>query len=201
MLIEFNGACSIANSIVKTGLFRSVNMMINNHCLDQAQQVMSPNVDERPDEEDISLLVIHCISLPPGEFGGEYIQQLFCNQLHGEKHPYFAEIQQLKVSAHVLIRRSGDIIQFAPFNKRAWHAGQSSYQGRERCNDFSIGIELEGTESTPYTERQYAVLNEVIDCLCANYAGLSRERIAGHNDIAPERKTDPGDSFEWARIS
>lgn len=176
-------------------------MMINNHCLDQAQQVMSPNVDERPDEEDISLLVIHCISLPPGEFGGEYIQQLFCNQLHGEKHPYFAEIQQLKVSAHVLIRRSGDIIQFAPFNKRAWHAGQSSYQGRERCNDFSIGIELEGTESTPYTERQYAVLNEVIDCLCANYAGLNRERIAGHNDIAPERKTDPGDSFEWARIS
>ncbi len=201
MLIEFNGACSIANSIVKTGLFLSVNMMINNHCLDQAQQVMSPNVDERPDEEDISLLVIHCISLPPGEFGGEYIQQLFCNQLHGEKHPYFAEIQQLKVSAHVLIRRSGDIIQFAPFNKRAWHAGQSSYQGRERCNDFSIGIELEGTESTPYTERQYAVLNEVIDCLCANYAGLNRERIAGHNDIAPERKTDPGDSFEWARIS
>jgi AmpD protein len=175
-------------------------MIINNHWLDSAQHIPSPNFDDRTDNKDISLLVIHCISLPAGEFGNDYINALFCNSLNPDDHLYFKEIYQLKVSAHLLIKRTGDIIQYVPFDKRAWHAGLSNYQGRERCNDFSIGIELEGTEFIPYTDAQYQQLNAVIALLLASYPNLSKQRITGHSDIAPERKTDPGASFDWSRL-
>jgi AmpD protein len=175
-------------------------MKIDQDWLTDITRIPSPNCDERPDPTDISLLVIHCISLPPGEFCNPYIDQLFCNMLNPDDHPYFKEIHQLTVSAHLLIKRDGGCVQYVPFNKRAWHAGKSSYEGRECCNDFSIGIELEGTESTDYTEEQYAKLATVIDTLIKTYPKLSRQRITGHSDIAPGRKTDPGASFDWQRI-
>jgi AmpD protein len=169
--------------------------------LDCARRVSSVNCDERPDLHDISLIVIHCISLPPGQFGGGWIERLFTNTLAPEAHPYFAEIHRLRVSAHVLIRRDGEIVQFVPFHRRAWHAGLSSYRGRERCNDFSIGIELEGTEHLPYSGGQYRQLSELIGALLRTYPGLSAERIVGHSDIAPGRKTDPGASFDWGELA
>ena len=175
-------------------------MIIEQHRLTNAKQIPSPNYDDRPNPVDISLLVIHCISLPPGEFNNPYIDQLFCNILDPDEHPYFKEIYQLTVSTHLLIKRDGSCVQFVPFNKRAWHAGKSSYQGKERCNDFSIGIELEGTESIPYTEAQYIQLAEVIDSLLKAYPNLSKQQITGHSDIAPGRKNDPGASFDWQRI-
>jgi len=175
-------------------------MNINQHWLSDIIHTPSPNFDERPDPSDISLLVIHCISLPPHEFGNNYIDQLFCNQLNPDEHPYFKEISQLKVSAHILIKRDGTCVQYVPFDQRAWHAGQSVYQGRERCNDFSIGIELEGTEQTPYTDQQYSQLTEVIDALVKHYPTLSKQHITGHSDIAPGRKTDPGAAFDWQRL-
>lgn len=175
-------------------------MNIEHHWLTQATQIPSPNFDDRADVNDISLLVIHCISLPAGEFGGDYIEQLFCNRLNPNDHPYFQTIYQLQVSAHLVIRRTGEIVQYVPFDKRAWHAGASNYEGRERCNDFSIGIELEGTEFVPYTDAQYAQLNKIIGALIDKYPTLSRQRITGHSDIAPERKTDPGASFDWHRV-
>jgi AmpD protein len=175
-------------------------MNINQHWLSDATRILSPNCDERADPADISLLVIHCISLPPGEFGNSFIDQLFCNKLNPDYHPYFKEIYQFTVSAHLLIKRDGCCVQYVPFNKRAWHAGKSSYEGRERCNDFSIGIELEGTESIAYTEEQYLQLAAVIDTLLKTYPRLSTQRIAGHSDIAPGRKTDPGASFDWQRL-
>jgi AmpD protein len=175
-------------------------MKIEHHWLNNATHILSPNFDERADATDICLLVIHCISLPAGEFGGNYINQLFCNALNPDEHPYFKEIYQLKVSAHLLIRRTGEIVQYVAFDKRAWHAGVSCYQGREKCNDFSIGIELEGTDCVPYTDEQYQQLNAVIAALLDNYPTLSRQDITGHSDIAPERKTDPGASFDWNRI-
>ena len=175
-------------------------MIIEQHRLTNAKQIPSPNYDDRPNPVDISLLVIHCISLPPGEFDNPYINQLFCNVLDPDAHPYFKEIYQLTVSAHLLIKRDGSCIQYVPFNKRAWHAGKSSYQGKERCNDFSIGIELEGTESIPYTEAQYIQLAEVIDSLLKAYPNLSKQQITVHSDIAPGRKNDPGASFDWQRI-
>ena len=175
-------------------------MIIEQHRLTNAKQIPSPNYDDRPNPVDISLLVIHCISLPPGEFDNPYINQLFCNVLDPDAHPYFKEIYQLTVSAHLLIKRDGSCVQFVPFNKRAWHAGKSNYQGKERCNDFSIGIELEGTESIPYTEAQYIQLAEVIDSLLKAYPNLSKQQITGHSDIAPGRKNDPGASFDWQRI-
>ncbi len=175
-------------------------MKINRHWLTDITQTPSPNFDERPDPTDISLLVIHCISLPPGEFGNHYIDRLFCNQLDPDEHPYFNGIYQLKVSAHLLIKRDGSCVQYVPFDKCAWHAGKSEYEGRERCNDFSIGIELEGTESVDYTGQQYAQLAAVIHALLEVYPKLSTQRIAGHSDIAPGRKTDPGASFDWQRL-
>jgi len=176
-------------------------MFINQHYLSPATVVASPNFDDRPDPADISLLVIHCISLPPGQFGGNAVEQLFCNRLDPNQHPYFEEIYTLKVSAHCLIRRDGEIIQFVAFDKRAWHAGISCYQGRERCNDFSIGIELEGDEITPYEAIQYHKLAQLSAVLLAEYPKLQRQHIVGHNDIAPGRKTDPGDSFDWTRFN
>jgi AmpD protein len=175
-------------------------MNIIQHWLTNIKHTPSPNFDDRPDPNDMTLLVIHCISLPPGEFGNSYIDQLFCNQLCPDDHPYFQDIHQLKVSAHVLIKRDGEAIQYVPFDQRAWHAGQSVYEGRHRCNDFSIGIELEGTEHTPYTDQQYCCLAEVADALLKQYPTLSKAHIVGHNDIAPGRKTDPGTSFDWPRL-
>jgi AmpD protein len=168
--------------------------------MEAAKTLPSPNFDLRPDENDISLIVIHCISLPPGEFGGEWIDRLFTNTLPADAHPYFAGIHQLRVSAHALIRRDGSITQYVPFHLRAWHAGVSSYQGRAVCNDFSIGIELEGTETADYTDAQYASLAALVSALLAHYPGLSRQAITGHSDIAPGRKTDPGPSFQWERL-
>ena len=166
-----------------------------------ARFVASPNYDERPDNEAPSLVVIHGISLPPGEYGGPWIDALFTNSLDPDAHPYFADIYQLRVSSHLLIRRDGELVQYVPLHKRAWHAGVSSYQGRERCNDFSIGIELEGTDEEPYTPEQYRVLAECIGALLAAYPSLSSERITGHSDIAPGRKTDPGPHFDWQLLS
>ncbi len=173
-------------------------MEIQNHTLKQATWCPSPNFNDRPDESDISLLVVHNISLPPGEFGGPYIQDLFCNTLDCKADPSFDSLEGLKVSAHLLIRRDGEILQFVPFNKRAWHAGVSEFQGRENCNDFSIGIELEGTDHTPYEPVQYRVLADVTQALLAHYQNMNVERIAGHCDIAPGRKTDPGAAFDWS---
>ncbi len=166
--------------------------------LDNIRHVKSPNCDPRPSDE-ISLLVIHCISLPPEQFGGNYIERLFTNRLPADGHPYFREICKLRVSAHLLIGRQGTLTQFVPFHMRAWHAGVSCYQGRQCCNDFSIGIELEGTETTPYTDCQYHCLTQVTQALMEYYPGLSPQAITGHSDIAPGRKTDPGPAFDWAR--
>lgn len=175
-------------------------MKIHTHRLSTAQQIDSPNADDRPDPADISLLVIHCISLPPAQFGGHYIEQLFCNCLSPEDDAYFEKICQLKVSSHLLIRRDGSIIQFVPFDRRAWHAGVSCFAGREQCNDFSIGIELEGCETILYSDAQYQQLTAVIRLLLDSYPLLNRQRITGHSDIAPGRKTDPGPSFDWSRL-
>lgn len=175
-------------------------MQINKHWLNQAIKIPSPNCDKRPAKEKISLIVIHCISLPPKQFGGGYIEQLFCNQLNPKDHPYFEDIYQLKVSAHLLIKRCGEMTQFVPFNQRAWHAGISEYKGKTKCNDYSIGIELEGYESCEYSDNQYQQLNEVIKTLIDHYPDLSKDQITGHSDIAPGRKIDPGDSFDWKRL-
>ena len=161
----------------------------------------SPNCDLRTSENDISLIVIHCISLPPGEFGDNWVDRLFTNTLPPDAHPYFAGIHHLRVSAHVLIRRDGETTQYVPFHQRAWHAGVSCYRGRETCNDFSIGIELEGTETVDYTDAQYARLADVVEALLASYPTLTRESITGHSDIAPGRKTDPGPSFDWEKLN
>lgn len=161
------------------------------------KRVPSPHFNERPDNETPSLLVIHNISLPPGEFGGPWIDALFTGNLDPEAHPFFAEIAHLRVSAHCLIRRDGEIIQYVPFHLRAWHAGVSTYQGREACNDFSIGIELEGTDSLAYTKAQYQALQQVTRLLIDHYPQIA-QHITGHSDIAPDRKTDPGPAFDWA---
>ena len=173
-------------------------MSIDQGWLSTAMTLASPNADLRPDESDISLLVIHNISLPPGQFGGGHITELFSNTLDPTAHSYFAEIADFKVSAHLLIDRKGIVTQFVPFEQRAWHAGVSAFGSRAACNDFSIGIELEGTDAQPYTDAQYIQLAAVTDCLMAKYPALTVERIVGHCDIAPDRKTDPGPAFDWA---
>lgn len=164
-------------------------------------RIPSPNYNERPPGGDISLLVIHNISLPPNCFGGPYIQQLFTNCLKPDEHPYFAEIADRRVSAHLLIERDGQVTQFVSFHDRAWHAGESRYRGRSNCNDFSIGIELEGTDTTPYTDAQYGQLLATLRLLLDRYSGLSPTRVVGHSDIAPGRKTDPGPAFAWERLA
>jgi len=165
------------------------------------RQVRSPNCDARPDGEDISLIVIHGISLPPGEYGGPWIDALFTNQLDPAAHPYFADMADLRVSSHLLIRRDGEVVQYVPFTERAWHAGDSCYRERGACNDFSIGIELEGQDGEPYAAIQYERLAAVIDVLVKTFPGLSHECIVGHCDIAPGRKTDPGPAFDWALLT
>ena len=164
-----------------------------------AEQCLSPNFNLRPENTAINLLVIHNISLPPGEFGGGYVQQFFQNKLDASVHPYFATIAGLAVSAHLFIDRDGKVTQFVPFGARAWHAGSSSFAGVTNCNDYSIGIELEGTDDIPYTDAQYAALEKVSRQLLLTYPKLTLERITGHSDIAPGRKTDPGPSFDWQR--
>jgi AmpD protein len=168
--------------------------------LQEAEYIPSPNCDERPGGEVLDLIVLHNISLPPGEFGGGWIEKLFTNKLPADAHPYFEEIADLRVSAHVLIRRNGEVLQFVPFHQRAWHAGVSVYQGREQCNDFSVGIEMEGTDELPYEDAQYAALIQVLEALIDAYPGLNDEHIAGHEHIAPGRKTDPGLAFDWERL-
>lgn len=163
------------------------------------KRVPSPHCNQRPEHDSPTLLVIHNISLPPGEFGGPWIDALFTGTLDPTAHAYFAEIAHLRVSAHCLIRRDGEIVQYVPFHLRAWHAGVSRYQGREACNDFSIGIELEGTDVLPYTDAQYQALQRVTRLLARHYPQLA-ENITGHSDIAPERKTDPGPAFDWIRF-
>lgn len=174
--------------------------MIKNGWLQTARRVISPNCNERPAASAIDLIVIHGISLPPCQFGGEFIDALFTNTLDPAAHPYFAGIAELKVSAHLLIRRDGECVQYVPFHRRAWHAGRSSFQGRDECNDFSIGIELEGCDTIPYAALQYRRLAEVIAALCFEYPAITPQRIAGHSDIAPGRKTDPGAVFDWALL-
>jgi AmpD protein len=166
-----------------------------------ARQLPSPNCDERPRDCDISLIVIHSISLPPGEYGGPWIDQLFTNRLDPAAHPYFEELTDLCVSSHLLVRRNGEVVQYVPFSKRAWHAGESCHNGRAACNDFSIGIELEGQDSEPYTSLQYDRLAEVIGLLVQTFPGLSRSTVVGHCDIAPGRKTDPGPAFDWLALN
>ena len=159
----------------------------------------SPHHNERIGPNDISLLVIHGISLPPGAFGGPWIDDLFMGRLDPGAHPYFAGIHQLRVSAHCLIRRDGELVQYVPFGARAWHAGVSEFNGRQNCNDFSIGIELEGTEHQPYTDAQYQSLVLLTRQLMQDFPAITTERIVGHQQIAPGRKTDPGPSFDWDR--
>ena len=173
---------------------------LNSHLIIEAIYQPSPNCDTRPQGVVPELIVMHGISLPPGEYGGGYVQQFFSNVLDETVHTYFSEIAGLKVSSHLFIERNGRLIQFVPLNQRAWHAGQSCYQGREACNDFSIGIELEGTDDDAYSEQQYTVLKPLIDCLQQTYKTLAPKAVVGHSDIAPGRKTDPGASFDWARI-
>ncbi len=161
---------------------------------------LSPNYDERPGNQDISLLVIHNISLPPGEYGGSCIDNLFCNELNIDEHPYYEQLRGLRVSSHLLINREGQVTQYVPFHFRAWHAGVSCYNGRENCNDFSIGIELEGTDTDSYTENQYEVLANISLLLVNTYPLLSTTAIKGHCHIAPDRKTDPGIAFDWKKL-
>lgn len=172
---------------------------IHNGWMLGARHSPSPNQDSRPAGTSIDLLVIHNISLPPEEFGGPWVEALFQNRLPPDEHPYFEEICQLRVSAHLLIRRTGELVQFVPFGQRAWHAGQSCFEGREACNDFSIGIELEGTDTQPFSDAQYQTLAETTRALLEHYPQLTSERITGHSDIAPGRKTDPGPHFDWQR--
>jgi AmpD protein len=173
-------------------------MPIEDGWLQVARREPSPNCDERPTGGTIDLLVIHSISLPPGEFGGPWIDRLFTNRLDPGAHPYFAEIAGTEVSAHLLIRRGGELTQYVPFHLRAWHAGTSCWAGRERCNDFSIGIELEGSDERAFEAIQYERLLEVTRALMARYPGITPASIVGHSDIAPGRKTDPGPAFDWA---
>jgi N-acetyl-anhydromuramoyl-L-alanine amidase len=168
--------------------------------LTRTRQVLSTHFDARPAGCVPDLIVVHGISLPPGEYGGPWIEQLFTGTLPRQAHPYFATIPAGRVSAHVLIRRDGTPVQFVPFGSRAWHAGLSQFQGRAGCNDFSIGIELEGTDETAYEDVQYRVLTAVIAALMACYATLDAARIVGHSDIAPGRKLDPGVKFDWPRL-
>ena len=174
-------------------------LTITNHFVDQAKFVESPNFSERPGGVEPSLLVIHNISLPPGEFGGSYVVDFFQNNLDSSKHPYFEEIVNLQVSSHLFINRKGDLIQFVDLSKKAWHAGSSEFEGQKECNDFSIGIELEGTDTELYSDQQYSSLIDLTKCLKKTYSKITNEGIVGHCDIAPGRKTDPGESFDWNR--
>ncbi len=167
------------------------------HLLEGVAFIPSPNQDERPEPAEISLIVVHGISLPAGHFGGRYVERLFTNTLDSSVHTDFAALDCLTVSSHLYIRRDGQIVQFVPFNMRAWHAGNSLFEGRSACNDFSVGVELEGTDDSGYTLAQYQQLHRVCQLLVKSYPSTTPDRIVGHCHIAPGRKTDPGDGFDW----
>ena len=173
----------------------------NTHLIVGADFQCSPNADERPEAATLDLIVIHNISLPPFEFGTGCVQEYFTNKLDISAHEYFNEIKDLHVSSHLFIERDGKVTQFVPFNKRAWHAGQSCFEDRQACNDFSIGIELEGADDIEYAEKQYAVLKAIISSLQMAYPSLHKNKIVGHSDIAPGRKTDPGKAFDWNKLN
>lgn len=173
-------------------------MLIKDNWLQGATTVVSPNRSARPAGTEIDLLVIHNISLPPGEYGTGCVDQLFCNSLDRSAHPFFEQISDLRVSAHLMIDRHGGVRQYVAFDQQAWHAGQSCFEGRERCNEFSIGIELEGTDDDEFTRAQYDKLLEITRLLIRSYPGITSDRIVGHSDIAPGRKTDPGPCFDWS---
>lgn len=183
----------------RTGCAQDAHLPVVDGWLAGAHRCPSPNCDDRPPDEVIDLLVIHGISLPPGQFGGPHVTALFQNSLDPAAHPYFAGLEGLRVSSHLFIRRNGALLQFVPLHRRAWHAGVSSFRGRSRCNDFSIGIELEGTDDMPYEAAQYDRLARVTAVLMARYPAIDESRITGHCDIAPGRKTDPGPAFDWKR--
>ncbi|WP_430009438.1 1,6-anhydro-N-acetylmuramyl-L-alanine amidase AmpD [Methylophaga lonarensis] len=168
--------------------------------LNEAKFLLSPNHDQRPEPADISGIVLHNISLPPGQFNGDWITDLFLNRLDPGAHPYFEAIASMRVSAHLLIRRNGELIQYVPFHLRAWHAGESCWNGRQRCNDFTVGIELEGDDHSAFETAQYQSLVEVIQALLLTYPTLSKSAITGHEHIAPGRKTDPGPFFDWTAL-
>ena len=174
---------------------QKIDLNITDGWLNGVRRVVSPHFDQRPEPSDISLLVIHYISLPPEQFGGGYVDDFFQGKLNPKVHPYFNEIYQIRVSAHCLIERDGRVTQYVSFNQRAWHAGVSSFEGREKCNDFSIGIELEGSDQQPFTEAQYRELAVLTKRIMAAYPQITKQRIVGHCDIAPERKIDPGRGF------
>jgi AmpD protein len=172
-------------------------VILEGEWLETARRVLSPNRDARPAQMPVELIILHNISLPPGCFDGDAVERLFTNDLDLDAHPYHAQLAGLRVSAHLFLRRDGQWIQFVPFGERAWHAGVSSWQGRERCNDFSIGIEIEGTDELTYDDRQYEALGPVIEALASAFPVRA---VVGHCDVAPTRKTDPGPAFDWTRI-
>jgi AmpD protein len=174
-------------------------MKIKNHRLQDINFLESPNFNDRPVDEDISLLVIHSISLPPKKYNTDHIERFFLNELDFSSHNFYKNIAGMKVSAHVLIKRNGEVIQFVPFDKRAWHAGVSSYKGKNDCNNFSIGIELEGSDDDIFEDIQYEKLSVITSLLITEYDLITKDNIKGHSDIAPERKTDPGVLFDWDR--
>ena len=181
-------------------MIESLRVNPSNGLIEPARLCMSPNQDDRPGGARPELIVVHGISLPPGEFGGQQIEHLFNNCLDWDADPYFGQIRGIEVSAHLLIRRDGELVQFVSFDRRAWHAGESSFRGKARCNDFSIGIELEGEDDTPYDDRQYNTLQLTVCALLRAYPQISARDIAGHSDISPGRKTDPGPAFDWLRL-
>ena len=174
-------------------------MKIKNHRLQDINFLESPNFNDRPVDEDISLLVIHSIGLPPKKYNTDHIERFFLNELDFSSHNFYKNIDGMKVSAHVLIKRNGEVIQFVPFDKRAWHAGVSSYKGKNDCNNFSIGIELEGSDDDIFEDIQYEQLSLITSLIIAEYDLITKDNIKGHSDIAPERKTDPGVLFDWDR--
>jgi AmpD protein len=168
--------------------------------LSETRRAPSAHADERPADARITLVILHGVSLPPGEFGGPWVEDFFVGRLDFSAHEYFATIRDLRVAPHLLLRRDGTLVQFVSFLRRAWHAGRSVWHGRAACNDYAIGIELEGCDTTPYTERQYAALERVLPALVRAYPGIAEGGVVGHEDIAPGRKTDPGPAFDWARL-
>jgi AmpD protein len=182
------------------GMLRAMRVDAKTGLVAGIKQVLSPFFDERPAGVVPDLIVLHGISLPPGEFGGPWIARLFTGNLPADAHPEFRERAALRVSAHLLLRRDGELQQFVALKDRAWHAGRSVWQGREACNDYSIGIECEGTDEMPYTEAQYAALRTLLPMLLAAYPMITPDRVVGHSDVAPGRKTDPGPSFDWERV-
>ncbi|MGB0495539.1 MAG: 1,6-anhydro-N-acetylmuramyl-L-alanine amidase AmpD [Kangiellaceae bacterium] len=187
------------NSKFNTSLFDYSDALVENGWLSNAKISACCHFDSRPNSSDISLLVIHNISLPAGAFNNSHVEDFFAGCINVEQHKSFLELANVRVSSHLFIKRSGEIVQFVGFNERAWHAGVSSFKGKEKCNDYSIGIELEGTDTTAYTDEQYTSLVKVTQLILTSYPLISPDRICGHSDIAPGRKTDPGDSFDWNR--